>query len=182
MLYQNPEHSIYPNVVFRVFNVSQDYVLCKHHLWQKSRCNTMPNRKELQQISKTRLKEVKALYRNRLYDGAAYLSGYVIETALKARICRILKSDYLESGEIARSFLTHRLDNLVTLGGLRKEFDLEANSNINFKANWSLLAEGWNEALRYKPIGTSSQANVQLIINALEDTNDGVLTWIRRRW
>ena len=49
----------------------------------------MPTRTELIAISKTRFKEVRVLYRNRLYDGANYLSGYVIETALKARICKI---------------------------------------------------------------------------------------------
>jgi hypothetical protein len=60
------------------------------------------------------------------------------------------------------------LDNLVTLGGLRKEFDLEANSNINFKAKLVVrMQKAGNEALRYMPIGTSSQASVQLIINAL---------------
>ena len=69
----------------------------------------MPSRGELQLISKTRLKEVKILYQNRLYDGAIYLSGYVIETALKARICRILNDDYPETGEISKSFLTHKV-------------------------------------------------------------------------
>jgi hypothetical protein len=141
----------------------------------------MPSRLELQEISKTRMKEVKVLYRNRLYDGATYLAGYVVETALKARICRILCLDYPDSGEIAKSFLTHKLDNLIKLGGLQTEFDHEASSNINFKANWSLVTS-WTESFRYKPIGTSSQADVQAIINALEDKNDGVLTWIKKRW
>ncbi len=141
----------------------------------------MPSRLELQEISKTRLKDVKVLYRNRLYDGATYLAGYVVETALKARICRILGLDYPDSGEIAKSFLTHKLDSLVKLGGLQSEFDGEAGSNINFKTNWSLVTN-WTESFRYKPIGTSSQGDVQAIISALEDRNDGVLTWIKKRW
>lgn len=141
----------------------------------------MPNREELKNISKTRFKEVKVLYRNRLYDGAKYLSGYVVETALKARVCRMLDSDYPESGEISKSFLTHKFDTLVKLGGLQRTLDNELNSNVNFKTNWS-LATSWTEAFRYKPIGTSSQADVQDIINALQDKNDGILTWIKRRW
>lgn len=141
----------------------------------------MPSRNELKAISKTRLKEVKVLYHNQLYDGAKYLSGYAIETALKARICRILDSDYPESGEIAKSFLTHKLDILVKLGGLQNLLDNELNTNINFKTNWS-LATSWNEAFRYKTIGTSTQSEVQDIINALEDANDGILTWIKKRW
>lgn len=141
----------------------------------------MPSRDELKAISKMRFKEVKVLYRNRLYDGAKYLSGYVVETALKARVCKILDSDYPVTGEVSKSFLTHKFDTLVKLGGLQKALDNELNSNVNFKTNWSLLT-CWTEAFRYNPIGTSSQADVQDLINALNDSNDGVLTWIKRRW
>ena len=141
----------------------------------------MPTRNELKKISRTRFKEVKVLHSNRLFDGAKYLSGYVVETALKARICRILNSDYPETGEIARSFLTHKFDNLVKLAGLQNTLDNELNANVNFKTNWSLVTS-WTESFRYKPIGTSSQTDVQDIIIAIEDTNDGILTWIKRRW
>ena len=138
----------------------------------------MPSRQQLQNISKTRLKEVKALYRNRLYDGAKYLSGYVIETALKARVCKILDGDYPETGAISRSFLTHDLDQLIKLAGLQKTFD---SGSVNFKTNWS-IATNWSEVNRYIPIGTTSKANVEELLIALEDKNDGVLTWIRKRW
>lgn len=141
----------------------------------------MPNRNELKTISRTRLKEVKVLYSNRLYDGAKYLSGYVVETALKARICKILNSEYPETGEVARSFLTHKFDNLVKLSGLQSTLDTDLNANVNFKTNWSLVTS-WTESFRYKPIGTSSQSDVQDLLTALEDSNDGVLTWIKRRW
>ncbi len=141
----------------------------------------MPSRGELKMISKTRFREVEVLYRHRLYDGAKYLSGYVIETALKARVCRILNSNYPETGEISKSFLTHKFDTLVKLGGLQKTLDSELNSNVNFKTNWSLVTS-WTEEFRYKPIGTSSQRDVEDIISALLDINDGIFTWIKRRW
>ena len=141
----------------------------------------MPTRSELKTISTIRFKEVKVLYRNRLYDGANYLSGYVVETALKARICKILDADYPESGEISRSFLTHKFDTLVKLGGLQRTLDNELNTNINFKTNWSLVTS-WSETFRYKPIGTSAQSDIEDIINALQDPNDGILTWIKKRW
>lgn len=143
--------------------------------------NCMPSRIELKEISLKRLKEVKALYDKGLYDGAKYLSGYVVETALKARICKILDSDYPETGEISKSYLTHKIDHLVKLGGLQKILDQALNSNLNFKLNWSLVT-GWSEALRYKPIGSSTQTHVQDLITALEDKQDGVLTWIKKRW
>lgn len=141
----------------------------------------MPNRSELIAISKTRLKEVKVLFNNGLYDGAKYLSGYVIETALKARICKVLDSDYPETGEIAKSFLTHKFDILVKLAGLQTKLDAELNANINFKTNWSLVTS-WTESFRYMPIGSSSHTDLQDILTALEDNTDGVLTWIKKRW
>jgi hypothetical protein len=140
----------------------------------------MSSRLDFKKISKTRLSEVKVLNKNQLYDGAKYLSGYVIETALKARICRILDSDYPETGEISKSFLTHKFDVLIKLGGLQKKLDKELATNINFKTNWSIVTN-WSETYRYKPIGSSAQAEIFDLLVALED-NDGVLTWIKKRW
>lgn len=141
----------------------------------------MPTRNEFKNISNTRLKEVKALYRNGLHDGAVYLSGYVIETALKARICKLLDSDYPETGTVSRSYLTHKFDDLVKLAGLQNQLDNERNANLNFNINW-LLVNNWTETIRYKSIGTTTKTDVEDIMNAMQDPNDGILTWIKKRW
>ena len=141
----------------------------------------MPSRLDFIKISQIRLIEVKVLTRKRLYDGAKYLAGYVIEAALKARICKILDSDYPESGEISKSFLTHKIDILIKLGGLQKQLDDELLANINFKTNWSIVTN-WSESFRYKPFGSSNKTEISDLLQALEDTNDGVLTWIKNRW
>ncbi len=141
----------------------------------------MPSRKDFQNISRTRLKEVKALHQNQLYDGAIYLSGYVIEAALKARICKLLDSDYPDSGEISKAFLTHKFDNLVRLGGLQRLMDKEKSENVDFMIHWSTVSE-WNEAHRYKAVGGTTKNDVEKVITALEDKTNGVLTWIMKRW
>lgn len=141
----------------------------------------MPSREQFQCICLTRLEEVKALYEKGFYDGAKYLSGYVIETALKARICKVLESDYPDSGEISRSFLTHKFDILIRLAGLSKAWDNESNTNIEFKINWS-VATGWSESERYKPIGTNEKAKIEELLKALTEENNGVLTWIMKLW
>ena len=74
--------------------------------------------------------------------------------------------------------MTHNLEQLIKLGGLQKTFD---NAGVDFKTNWS-IATDWSEVNRYKPIGTSTKEAVENIITALEDKNDGVLTWIKKRW
>lgn len=141
----------------------------------------MPTRNELKKLSRIRLKEVKILYENQLYDGASYLAGYVIELSLKARICKILDSDYIDSGNISRSFKTHNLYDLITLGGLSKKFSNELISNQKFQVNWSII-QSWNEAFRYLPIGTKNKSEIEDLINAIEDPADGVFTWIKKRW
>jgi hypothetical protein len=61
----------------------------------------MANRKQLKQLATIRLREAEALFAAGLYDGCAYLCGYIIELALKARICRLLNlSDYPETGKL----------------------------------------------------------------------------------
>lgn len=45
-------------------------------------------RSDLQKLARIRLKEAKVLLDNRQYSGAYYLSGYVIECALKACIAK----------------------------------------------------------------------------------------------
>lgn len=142
----------------------------------------MPTRRELKKLAEIRLLESKALFDKKLYDGACYLAGYVIELALKARICKVLDMvHYPESGEISRSFKTHKYDELIKLSGLERKFDEAKNLNPSLLTNWSLVTE-WSEEFRYRPVGTNTQIRAHKIINALEDSNDGVFTWIKKKW
>lgn len=142
----------------------------------------MPTHYELKKLARIRLLEAKALSEKGLYDGACYLAGYVIELALKARICKILDmANYPESGEISRSFKTHKYDDLIKLAGLDRKFDKAKKINSGLFTNWSLVTE-WSEDFRYLPVGTSPKIRTQQIINALEDSKDGVFTWIRKKW
>ena len=50
----------------------------------------MASRKQLQDLARLRMREAETLFETGLYDGAAYLCGYVVESALEARICKLL--------------------------------------------------------------------------------------------
>jgi HEPN domain-containing protein len=132
-------------------------------------------------LANLRLKEAKALYDRKLYDGACYLAGYVVELALKARICKLLDVDYPDTGDLSKIFKTHNCDSLLVLSGLRKKFDDEESSNTVFKTNWSLATKIKPE-FRYQRIGPNPKTETEEIIKALEDPNDGVFTWIKKRW
>jgi len=136
----------------------------------------------LQQIAETRLEEAKALYTAGLYDGAFYLIGYAVETALKACICKLMDEDFPPgSGELAKAFRIHRLKDLVVLAGLRKRLEAKRSQDIDFAANWDLI-EGWSEARRYEAIGSSDQSRTQELITALDNPTHGVLTWLKSLW
>jgi len=95
----------------------------------------MATRNELKQISITRLKEAKALFSQGFYDGSIYLSGYVVETALKAKICKLLREPmYPESGKIGSAYKTHRIDDLILLAGLREQLNGKlASDSLKFR-------------------------------------------------
>lgn len=142
----------------------------------------MPTRDELKRLARTRLEEAKALYASGLYDGSRYLAGYVVELALKARICKLLDlSDYPEKGDISRSFKTHNLDDLLRLAGLQRKFEEARVRSPDLLTAWSVVTT-WSETLRYQPVGTSPRVRAEEYLAALEDPTSGIFTWLKKYW
>lgn len=118
----------------------------------------MIQRSELRRIARERLKDAEALLLTSRYDGAIYLGGYVVELALKSRICRTLKwQGFPESrGEFQnyQSFKTHDLEILLSLSGM------EPIIKAKYLAEWSSVAR-WNPELRYKATSDTTMAVTQ---------------------
>ena len=118
-------------------------------------------RVELLKIAKARLHDAKALLAARRYDGAAYLCGYAVECALKARIVATLKwNGFPESKkefERFASFKTHNLDTLLSLSGREKKI------RGNHLTEWSGVTQ-WDPEALYKPIGSVTQLDASLMI------------------
>ena len=146
----------------------------------------MPTRKELQELAQLRLKEAETLFEAGLYDGAAYLCGYVIEFALKARICKLLEvNQYPPSIEnkntqrITNAYAIHDCDQLSLLARFKSQVDLTRNPGLY--ANWS-TATDWTPEMRYQPKGTVSREQAEERLNAVRNKTDGVFTWIKKYW
>lgn len=141
----------------------------------------MPTRTELQNISQLRLQEAEALFNAGLFDGCAYLCGYVVESALKACVCRTLNLvDYLDTHpRMKQTFRSHDFDDLATLAGLKSHID--ANRGAALGVNWN-TATAWKPERRYQPPGTYTRADAQDLLNSIRDIPDGVLTWLSQRW
>lgn len=84
--------------------------------------------KDLQKISRARLKDAEVLLASKRYDGAIYLCGYAVELSLKARICKTLKWQGYPStsSEFSgyQSFRTHDLDILLHISGREEKIKL----------------------------------------------------------
>jgi HEPN domain-containing protein len=135
----------------------------------------MATRVELRDLAALRLREAEALFAAGLFDGCVYLCGYVVELALKARICAILG---IEEYPARVHFKTHDFDELKVLAGMSRELSL---ANPEFLKNWSIATE-WKPDWRYKPEGTYSQSKATSILKSLNDRPDGVLACISQRW
>ena len=105
---------------------------------------------------------------------------------LKARICKHLDMDDfytrpLKSGK--QAFFAHDLEQLLTLSGLRKrletEMDPAAGNNSALFANWQIICK-WNEEKRDElSIAPVEATN---FFQAITDSQNGFLTWLRKNW
>ena len=99
-----------------------------------------------------RLEDGQVLFANQWYDGAAYLGGYAVEFALKARVCDTLnRTTYPDH---IPGFKTHKLDTLLLLTGQ------ETHLKQNALAEWTFVVERWTPEMRYAPAGAIVPADV----------------------
>ncbi len=120
-------------------------------------------RKDLQELSRLRLREAEALYKARLYDGCVYLAGYAVELALKARICRVLRVNEYPSGDLGKAFEVHSLNQLKVLAGLSPDIDVGKNKELF--DNWS-KAITWTPEQRYESPGKYSAGEARAVLDS----------------
>jgi hypothetical protein len=141
-------------------------------------------RNDLKKLARLRLKEAEHLYKRGLYDGCVYLSGYAVEFALKARVCRFLRlatcpDESERDKQYKQFFWTHNFDRLKLLAGLRDEIAVTKNKDLY--DNWSKVTE-WNAGLRYSPRGTCDNKRAEEMLASIRGRPNGVLTWLTKRW
>ncbi len=116
-------------------------------------------------MARGRLKDAQALLDAGRYDGAIYLGGYVVEIALKQRICKTLKwSGFPQTNKEFQgyqSFKTHDLNVLLSLSGM------ETQIKTNYVTEWSAVII-WDPELRYNLIGSTSKTAAEELIQAAQ--------------
>ena len=125
----------------------------------------MISKADLLKIARGRLKDAAVLLAAGRYDGAIYLGGYVVEIALKHRICKTLKwSGFPQSSsefQNYQSFKTHKLNVLLRMSGV------EAKVRASYFVAWSAVV-AWDPEMRYNLIGSTSRAEAESLLEAAE--------------
>ena len=132
-------------------------------------------RTEFQQLADIRAREAEILLRAQCWDGAYYLIGYTIECALKACIAKAFKQDDIPDKGFVSNIFSHDLTNLLKLAEVQKH--MSANSPL--EVNWGIVRK-WSEKTRYEL--AKSQFDATEMFNAVTDTANGVLPWLKKYW
>jgi len=138
------------------------------------------NRTELQQLSDERIEDAKALLATSRWPGAYYLAGYALECALKSCVLAYVERTGIifEDKKFAEKCWTHDLEALVKQADLIAERGLAIAANAQLGTNW-LIAKDWSEIARYR---LSTQQQAEKLVEAITDSKDGVLPWVKNHW
>ncbi len=137
------------------------------------------DRTRLQQLAEIRLKDAEVLLSDGRWQAAYYLLGYSIEGALKACVAKQFKEYEVPDKKLVNSFYTHRLDELLTISGVKSELENQTRRDVNFALNWNLVRD-WTEAARYDlDVAEASARNMH---EAVTHAASGILPWLRTQW
>jgi hypothetical protein len=138
------------------------------------------NRADLQALADVRIDEARALLglTPPRADGTYHLAGYSVECALKAAIARLNNQHDWPEKSFVTECHTHNILTLVRLAGLEAARAADAATNPALALNWSIVKD-WRERSRYE---RHSPAKAQQMIDAVTDSVNGVLPWIKARW
>ncbi|WP_059358628.1 MULTISPECIES: hypothetical protein [Parachlamydia] len=115
---------------------------------------------ELITLCRAKKKDAKALLKCKRYDGAVYTCGYIVELALKIKICKTLKwTDYPPPSDCFKSFKTHNLAFLLACTGI------EGRIKKNYLALWSFFTN-WSPEMRYEVKKQYSMQEATDMVNA----------------
>ncbi|MBL8222305.1 MAG: HEPN domain-containing protein [Bryobacterales bacterium] len=136
------------------------------------------NRSDFQRLATVRLEEARTLLKHGKYAGCYYLSGYVIECALKASIAKLTRRYDFPDRQFVQGVYTHDLAQLVRLADLDGALNEDIARNPIFQFNWNIVKR-WREHSRYE---LPNKAQADQMFQAAADRRHGVLRWVRQHW
>lgn len=132
----------------------------------------------LEGLADARFEDAVMLLQAGRFSGAYYLSGYCVEYALKACICRIFQAAVLPDKKFVADLHSHNPVRIVQLARLDSELARTTKENPRFSENWKEVTL-WSESSRYVEHDAIA---AHRIIDAIGNADDGVLQWIKHHW
>jgi len=150
----------------------------------------MATRESLEQMCVSRQKCVEILMQNNEWHIASYLMGHILECALKATICRVLKVPEYPAdikhrdSKVPDFFRTHFFDRLVFLAGMSQIFSI--NGNQDEFGNWSQftskLPGDWVNMRYYDTANQFDQPIAESLYKNLISDEYGIINTIKKTW
>lgn len=137
------------------------------------------NRLDLQQLSRLRVRDAKALLNAGNFAGAYYMAGYSMECAIKAAIAKQTQRHDFPNRQLAQDSWTHDLKKLLQIASLWPKFELAMKENSNLELNWAIAKE-WRESSRY--MLSTSQNQAADLYSAFTARTHGILSWLKTYW
>jgi len=135
-------------------------------------------RSDLQALSQLRLHEAQLLLQAASYGGAYYLAGYAVECAMKACIAKSTQAhDFPDKKRVNDSY-SHDLASLLKTSGLEPVLKHARQASPGLGTRWD-IAQEWNESSRY---ALWQKSDAESMLNAVADSKDGVLKWLKQHW
>ena len=120
------------------------------------------------QAAEERWKDALCLHRNKRFEGAIYLCGYVLECFLKFAICKVRKRKHMDLSEAKR--LGHNLFELLDVSGSRNALVNNRDLHLAFIG----INNQWAPEMRYSGRALDKKASE----NFLRDTKD-LRNWLQ---
>ena len=140
------------------------------------------NRADLQQLADDRIRDAKSLLDAERWSGAYYVSGYAVECGLKSCILAYIEKSgagvIFTERNFQASCWSHELEKLLKQASLETELQTAIRDNAVLQGFWGLVTR-WKENSRYEQ---RSRADAKSLYEAIADTNNGVLQWLRKHW
>lgn len=119
-----------------------------------------------------------ALLANRHWTAAYHLAGVAVECALKAAICRSVRTGDWPDRNFVQSIHSHDLAALVRHAQLDGDRHSEESRSPSFRINWSIVKD-WTIDSRYKEW---TEAEATDMVGAVSRRETGVFPWIKKHW
>lgn len=141
------------------------------------------NQALLQWMTLERIADAQSLLASGRWSFAYYVAGYAVECALKSCVLSrtVHTGAVFTDRKFAEKCFTHDLEALVTLAGLRAEWDARSAASYaggQFARFWTVVAQ-WKETSRYQP---KTEGEAKDLFEAITHDPHGVLKWIQNYW